>query len=228
MISKENELIHKVLRMPQKRFIFDLDGTLTDSGEGILNSVEMTLRHFSLPVPDRKALRVFVGPPLRDMFIKYGVPESRVEEAIDVYRSRYNTIGKFENCPYPGIPEMLEKLQKLGYSLVVATSKPETTAVEIMDKFQLSQYFDEICGATADGSRDEKAKVIAYLLSKLDNIHDIWMVGDTAFDVIGAAANGIPTVGVSWGYGNVEDIINAGAIAIVHTAEELYKMLSSL
>ena len=214
--------------MSQRRIIFDLDGTLTDSGEGILNSVEMTLRHFALPVPDRKALRVFVGPPLRDVFIEHGVPADRAEEAILVYRSRYNTIGKFENHPYPGIPQMLHKLQKLGYSLVVATSKPETTAIEIMDKFQLSQYFDEICGATADGSRDEKSKVIAYLLSKLDNTDNIWMVGDTAFDVIGAAAHGIPTIGVSWGYGNIESMVTAGAIAIVHTADELYEKLINI
>lgn len=214
--------------MSQKRIIFDLDGTLTDSGEGILNSVEMTLRHFSLPVPDRQALRVFVGPPLRDTFIEHGVPANRVEEAILVYRSRYNTIGKFENSPYPGIPQMLEKLQVLGYSLVVATSKPEVTAIEIMDKFQLSRYFDEICGATADGSRDEKSKVIAYLLSRLDDGSNIWMVGDTAFDVIGATAHGIPTIGVSWGYGNVNAMVDAGAIAIVDTADELYEKLTSL
>ena len=214
--------------MSKKRIIFDLDGTLTDSGEGILNSVEMTLRHFALPVPDRQALRGFVGPPLRDTFIEHGVPEDRVEEAILIYRSRYNTIGKFENWPYPGIPKMLEKLQKLGYSLVVATSKPEDTAVEIMNKFQLSQYFDEICGATADGSRDKKSKVIAYLLSKLDHTGNVWMVGDTAFDVIGATVHGIPTIGVSWGYGKIESMIDAGAIAIVHTVDELYEKLSTL
>ena len=214
--------------MSEKRIIFDLDGTLTDSGEGILNSVEMTLRHFSLPVPDRAALRVFVGPPLRDVFIEHGIPEDRAEEAILVYRSRYNTIGKFENYPYPGIPEMLKKLRRLGYSLAVATSKPETTAIEIMDKFELSQYFDEICGATEDGSRDEKSKVIAYLLSKLNDLNDIWMVGDTAFDVIGAADHGIPTIGVSWGYGSVQSMIDAGAIAIVHTAEELCEKFLNL
>ena len=214
--------------MLQKRIIFDLDGTLTDSGDGIINSVEMSLRHFGLPVPNRETLRLFVGPPLRDMFIEYGVPEDRVEEAIDVYRSRYNTIGKFENCPYPGIPELLEKLQILGYSLLVATSKPETTAIEIMDKFQLSQYIDEICGATADGSRDEKSKVIAYLLSKIPNFKSFLMIGDTSFDVIGAAAHGIPTIGVSWGYGDVTSMIDAGAIAIVHTADELYEKLTKL
>lgn len=212
--------------MPQKHIIFDLDGTLTDSGEGILNSVEMTLRHFNLPVPDRQTLRVFVGPPLRDMFIEHGIPKTSVEEAIDVYRSRYNTIGKFENFPYPGIPQLLEKLQNSGYHLYVATSKPEHTAVEIMDKFQLSKYFDEICGGTPDGSRDEKSKVIAYLLSKFDSTGKIWMIGDTDFDVIGAAAHKIPTIGVSWGYGSVESMIAAGAIAIVDTMDELYKEIT--
>lgn len=175
--------------MPQKHIIFDLDGTLTDSGEGILNSVEITLHHFNLPVPNRQTLRVFIGPPLRDMFIEYGIPESRVEEAIDVYRSRYNTIGKFENFPYPGIPKLLKRLREEGYHLSVATSKPEHTAVEIMEKFQLTQYFKEICGGTPDGSRDKKSKVIACLLTRLGTTADTWMVGDTAFDVLGAAAH---------------------------------------
>ena len=214
--------------MSEKSIIFDLDGTLTDSGEGILNSVEMTLRHFSLQVPDRDELRVFVGPPLRDMFIEYGIQENRIEEAIDVYRSRYNTIGKFENSPYPGIPQLLEKLQGLGYHLYVATSKPEHTAIEIMDKFQLSQYFEEICGGTPDGSRDEKSKVIAYLLSKIDRTDKVYMVGDTAFDALGAAVHGIPTIGVSWGYGSTESMNNAGVIAIVHNAYELYQMIINL
>lgn len=214
--------------MPKKHIIFDLDGTLTDSGEGILNSVEMTLRHFHLPVPDRQALRVFIGPPLRDMFIEYGIPESRVEEAIDVYRSRYNTIGKFENNPYPGIPQMLEKLRKQGHHLYVATSKPEHTAIEILEKFQLATYFDEICGGTPDGTRDEKSKVIAYLLSKFDRTGNIYMIGDTDYDVIGAAIHKIPTIAVSWGYGNIESMVKAGAIAIVDNTDELYKKITNL
>lgn len=212
--------------MPQKHIIFDLDGTLTDSGEGILNSVEMTLRHFNLPVPNRQTLRVFIGPPLRDMFIEYGIPECRVEEAIDVYRSRYNTIGKFENFPYPGIPQLLKRLQEEGYHLSVATSKPEHTAVEIMEKFLLTQYFDDICGGTPDGTRDEKSKVIAYLLSKSDPADQVLMIGDTEYDVIGAAAHNIPTIGVSWGYGSVEAMVVAGAIAIVDTMDALYKEIT--
>jgi len=213
--------------MQQKHIIFDLDGTLTDSGEGILNCVEMTLRHFNLPVPNRQALRVFIGPPLRDIFLDFGVLPEQAEEAITVYRSRYNTVGKFENFPYPGIPEMLAKLKSEGYKLTVATSKPEETAIEIMDKFHLTQYFDEICGATPDGSRDEKSKVIACLLERLGGTADTWMVGDTHFDVLGAASHGIPTVGVAWGYGKVADMENAGASTIVYSVEELYAFLSA-
>ena len=208
--------------MEPMRIIFDLDGTLTDSGEGILNCAEMTLRYFQLPVPDRETMRVFVGPPLRDTFIQFGVPSDRVEEAIEVYRSRYNTVGKFENFPYPGIRELLQKLSQDGHHLGIATSKPEHTAIEILEKFELAHYFTKISGATPDGSHDDKAKVISSLLVELGNHGKAVMVGDTAFDVIGAAAHGIPTIGVSWGYGNVNDMAVAGAATIVHTPEELY------
>ena len=212
--------------MQPKHIIFDLDGTLTDSGEGILNCVETTLRHFNLPVPNRQDLRVFVGPPLRDIFLDFGVLPEQIEEAITVYRSRYNTIGKFENFPYPGIPEMLAKLKSKGCKLTVATSKPEGTAVEIMEKFQLAQFFDEICGATPDGSRDEKSKIIACLLERLGGTTNTWMVGDTHFDVLGAASHGIPAIGVAWGYGKVADMQNAGAAAIVYSVDELYSFLA--
>ena len=209
-----------------KTILFDLDGTLTDSGEGILNCVELALRHFNLPVPDREALRVFVGPPLHDTFVKFGVPEENVEEAVAVFRSRYTTTGKFENTPYPGIHDLLQTLKGQGYILLVATSKPETLANEILDKFELSQHFDQICGATLDRSRITKEDVIAYLLAQTNGDDNMLMVGDTAFDVIGAAAHGIPTVGVSWGYGEVADMENAGAVAIVNTMDELYEYLT--
>lgn len=212
--------------MTKKAVFFDLDGTLTDSGEGIINCAELALRHFGLPVPDRETMRVFVGPPLRDTFAQFGVPADRLEEAITVYRSRYIPIGKFENHPYPGIEKLLSKLQDEGYKLYVATSKPETTSMDIMDKFELTQYFDRICGANKDASRDEKSQVIAYLLSEIGSVEDAVMVGDTAFDVIGAARHGIPTIGVSWGYGSVEDMKNAGAKAIANTMDELYRYLT--
>ena len=208
-----------------KTIIFDLDGTLTDSGEGILNCAELALRHFGLPVPDREAMRVFVGPPLHDTFVKFGVPEDKAEEAVAVYRSRYTTVGKFENTPYPGVHRLLQALQDHGHTLLVATSKPESMSVEIMDKFELSRYFQRICGASLDRSRSSKEDVIAYLLQEYGQTGDMIMVGDTPFDVLGAAAHGIPTVGVSWGYGNPEEMTNAGAVVIVDTMDQLLEIL---
>ena len=212
--------------MAQKILIFDLDGTLTDSGEGIINCAILALEHFGLPVPSREALRVFVGPPLHEIFIKFGVPKDQTDEAIKVYRSRYTTVGKFENFPYPGIPEMLQKLKNAGHRLFVATSKPEIMAQEIMEKFGLSPHFEIICGATLDKSRSEKADVIAYLLQKIGSSGEAVMVGDTAYDVIGAAAHGIPCIGVAWGYGSVADMQRAGARCIAHSTEELFELLN--
>jgi phosphoglycolate phosphatase len=208
-----------------KTILFDLDGTLTDSGEGIINCAWLALKHFNLPLPDKETMRVFVGPPLRDSFLRFGVPEDGVEKAIEIYRSRYVPTGMFENTPYPGIKSMLGALKAQGHQLFVATSKPEGMATAILEKFQLAPYFDLICGASMDDTRDSKDKVIAYLLEKTGGKDDYTMVGDTAYDVEGAAVNGIPTIGVAWGYGKVEDMRSAGAKAIAYSPAELLQML---
>lgn len=210
-----------------KFILFDLDGTLTDSGEGIINCATLALEHFGLPVPDRTTMRVFVGPPLDETFVKFGVPKERAQEAITVFRSRYTTVGKFENFPYPGIAEMLQKLKENGHRLFVATSKPEIMAVEILEKFGLAQYFEQICGATLDGSRSKKEDVISYLLEKTGSSEAAIMVGDTAFDVIGAAAHGIPAIGVAWGYGKTQDMITAGAVSVAETVDALFLLLNT-
>ena len=207
-----------------KTIIFDLDGTLTDSAEGITNSVKLVMSHFDIPIPGMDVLRTFVGPPLHDMFIKHGVPEDRVEEAISVFRSRYLTIGKFENKPYPGVYELLQTLKEHGHTLYVATSKPEPQAKEILEHFHLTDYFDCICGASLDRSRVDKEDVLRYLL-KTDPEGTYLMVGDTVYDVVGAAALNIPTIGVSWGYGSPEDMKKAGAIGIADTMEQLRVLL---
>lgn len=207
--------------MGKKAVFFDLDGTLTDSGEGIINCAILALEHFGLPVPDRQTMRVFVGPPLDETFIRFGVPADKTDEAIAVYRSRYVPIGKFENEPYPGVEEMLKTLVSHGHRLFVATSKPEQMSIEILEKFGLAKYFERICGATLDGSRSHKADVIAYLMTQVGALEDIIMVGDTTFDVIGAAHHGIPTIGVAWGYGEAEDMKNVGAAAIAYSMDEL-------
>ena len=210
----------------KKTILFDLDGTLTDSGEGIINCAILALQHFSLPIPERETLRVFVGPPLHETFIKFGVPADKAAEAVAVYRSRYIPIGMFENAPYPGIRELLEALKSQGHKLYVATSKPEWMAQEILKKFELDSYFDLICGATMDTSRTEKSQVIAYLLEQTGEAGHTIMVGDTKYDVLGAAEHGIPTIGVAWGYGTVEDMQLAGAAAIATTTQELLELLN--
>lgn len=209
-----------------RTILFDLDGTLTDSGEGIINCATLALNHFGLPVPDRETMRVFVGPPLDETFIKFGVPADKTDEAIAVYRSRYTTVGKFENSPYPGVAQLLQRLQENGHRLFVATSKPEGMSVEILEKFGLAGYFEMICGATLDGRRSKKADIITYLLQRSGGADNAIMVGDTAYDVIGAKAHGMPAVGVSWGYGKVEDMEAAGAVAIAHTMDELFGILN--
>lgn len=208
-----------------KAVLFDLDGTLTDSGEGIINCAVFAMERLGIPVPPREELGVFVGPPLWDTFRQFGVPSDRVDEAVEIFRSRYVPIGKFENTPYPGIRETLEALRAQGRKLYVATSKPEVTAREILEHFDLSRYFAEICGATVDKTRTSKEDVIAYLLSLDACRENSVMVGDTTFDVIGAAAHGIPTIGAAWGYGKTEDMVSAGAAAIARSPEDLLRII---
>ena len=210
-----------------KTILFDLDGTLTDSGEGIINCAILALEHFGCPIPDREEMRTFVGPPLHESFIRHGVPADKTDEAIRVYRSRYIPIGAYENSPYPGVEELLKTLKAQGHTLYVATSKPEAMSIKILEHFGLAHYFDRICGASMDTSRSTKEDVIAYLLELSGRDENILMVGDTKFDVIGAAVHGIPTIGVSWGYGKVADMEAAGAKAIAHSMEELLQLLTA-
>ena len=213
--------------MTQKAILFDLDGTLTDSAEGILNCVALALEHFGLPVYDRETMIVFVGPPLGQTFPKFGVPEESVQTAIDIFRSRYTTVGKFENTPFPGIREMLATLRSQGHTLYIATSKPEQQAREILEHFDLAQYFDIIAGAATDKSRATKEEVIAYLKEKSGPIGQAIMVGDTVFDVEGAAAHQIPCIGVSWGYGKVEDMLASGACGIANDPSHLIELINA-
>lgn len=209
----------------KKTIFFDLDGTLTDSGEGIINCAIYALEHYNLPIPSREELRVFVGPPLTDTFTKFGVAPEDAVDAVEKYRERFIPIGMYENKLYQGIPELLETLHSEGHILCIATSKPESMAREILRYFDISKYFHYICGATLDHSRDTKEQVISYLISQCDSEYPWVMVGDTAFDVIGAKAHNIPAIGVAWGYGLVEEMRNAGAMAIVYDTNELLEQL---
>lgn len=211
--------------MKYKAILFDLDGTLTDSGEGIMNCAEVAFRRLGMDVPSREKLRIFVGPPLHETFIQFGVPDERADEAVAYYRERYIPIGAYENVPYPGIREMLETLQKEGHRLYIATSKPEGMSKKILEHFDLAKYFTRICGAGTDRSRSTKESVIAYLLEETGEAETMIMVGDTVYDVIGAKTLGIPCIGVSWGYGDVPEMEQAGALGIAWTVENLLSML---
>lgn len=208
------------------KILFDLDGTLTDSGAGIMKCVALTLAHYGIAYEETD-LRAFVGPPLRASFPRAGVPADQVEEAVAYYRARYWTEGKLDNAPYPGIRALLQKLQAAGHRLYIATSKPEALAVEVLERFALDGYFEQVSGATEDSSRENKDAVIAYLLERTGGPADAVMVGDTVLDVLGAAKVGIPAIGVGWGYGNLEEMRAAGAKAIAHSPEELYALLQS-
>lgn len=213
--------------MTQKTILFDLDGTLTDSGEGIMNCAALALEHFHIPVPSREAMRVFVGPPLTSTFRSFGIPEEKIPEAVKVFRSRYTPVGIFENSPYPGIHQLLDTLSWHGHKLYVATSKPEEMAITVLRHFDLEQFFTGICGAAMDESRTNKEEVIAYLLEKNGTADNMLMIGDTVFDVLGAASHGIPTIGVSWGYGDPEEMRRAGAIAVATNMDELLNLIEA-
>lgn len=209
-----------------KCILFDLDGTLTDSGLGIINCAQATLLHYSISLPPREEMRSMVGPPLRQSFARFGIAPELVDEAVVYYRKLYNDTGKYENFPYPGIIDLLGRLKAEGHRLFVATSKPEHMSVDILQHFGMDHYFERICGSLLDGVRDKKAAVIEYLLDGIGGAENAVMVGDTVFDVLGAAEHQIPTIAVSWGYGIVDDMVAAGAIAVADTAEKLYDLLS--
>ena len=204
--------------------LFDLDGTLTDSGPGITKSVAQAFTRMGMEPPCRKELNLFVGPPLASSFARYGMNPEQVDEAIRLFRERYTTVGKFENFPYDGVSQLLERLQADGYRLFIATSKPENIAIEVLQHFQLDGYFEKICVASLDHPRETKEAVLEYLKQQC-HIGNAVMIGDTEFDVKGAKEHGIPCSGVTWGYGNRKSMEDAGAIAIASTMDELYDLI---
>lgn len=203
---------------------FDLDGTLTDPGEGITNSVAYALRSFGIHPGGRKELEKFIGPPLQQSFERfYGMDEARAQEAVGKYREYYVEAGIFENLLYPGIPQALEALRQNGYSLAIATSKPTIFAGQIARHFAIDGYFDAIAGSELDGGRSNKGDVIAYawqLTGLLPGGRAV-MVGDREHDVIGAREQGMDCLGVLYGYGSREELLQAGAVALAETPEEV-------
>ena len=208
--------------------LFDLDGTLTDPFEGISNSIIYALKKFGIAAPDKPLLKKFIGPPLTESFSEYcGLNHSDALRAVDYYREYFSVAGIFENKTYEGVCELLSGLKERGYTAIVATSKPEQFAKAIVQHFGLDQYFKEVCGATMDQSRTQKADVIAYALKKCeikDEIKDkkrAVMVGDRKHDIIGAKTNGLSSIGVLYGYGSKEELLEAGANYIANSPVDI-------
>ena len=208
--------------------LFDLDGTLTDPGEGITNSVAHALEKFRIPVPERRELYKFIGPPLYQSFMEfYGLDRQQALLAVDYYREYYRDRGIWENEVYTGIPALLEQLKGAGKRLALATSKPEEFAIQILEHFGLMPYFELVAGSTMDSSRVKKADVINYALSalELEPGPSVIMVGDREHDVLGAREAGLDCIGVLFGYGDAPELQRAGAAHIAATVEELAGLL---
>lgn len=213
-----------------KVILFDLDGTLTESGEGITKSVQYALEKLGQPEPDLKKLEVFVGPPLLQQFMKYaGLDEETAVKAVEYYRERYTDIGIFENKVYPGVEDMLDKLRGKGYILAVASSKPERFVKKVLDHFDLTKYFHEIVGSEMNGGRTSKADVIEEALDRLhmaDHRDQVVMVGDKEHDVFGARKAGLQCLAVFYGYGSEEELKNANPLKIADSAQEVLDFFS--
>lgn len=209
--------------------LFDLDGTLTNPGEGITNSVAYALNKFNISVADNTDLYKFIGPPLVDSFMKYyGFSKNDALLAVDYYREYFADKGIFENKVYDNIPKLLSKIKNSGRIIALATSKPENFAKQILVHFGLDCYFDFIGGATMDESRSKKADVINYVIKEL-NIKDlscVVMVGDRLHDICGAKQNGINSIGALFGYGDRNELETAGATHIAETVDDIYELLS--
>lgn len=210
--------------------LFDLDGTLTDPKEGITRCVQYALKHFGIDEPDLDALTRFIGPPMRQSFREfYGFDDEKVEEAMVKYRERFNTVGIFENGAFEGVHQMLDTLKKKGKIIALATSKPEVQALRILEKYDLLKYFDCAVGSELDGTRGEKAEVILEVFRRLklspSQQKQALMVGDRKFDILGAKACGIHSVGVRFGYAEENELEMAGADYIVGSVDELTEFL---
>ena len=215
--------------MPTYKYIlFDLDGTLDDPFEGITKSVEHAMKKFGVDC-DRSKFGCFIGPPLAASFSKYfGLSEEDAKKAVEYYREYYRPTGIFEVSIYDGIPELLEKLQKNGCELILATSKPIVFADMILERYDLKKYFTATFGSELYGSRFKKAEVIEYAHEKLgfDKSQAI-MIGDRMHDVEGAHECGIPCIGVTFGYGDRKEHEDCGAEFIVDTVRELGELLEA-
>ena len=207
-----------------KYILFDLDGTLTNPELGITNCVMYALEKFGIKENDRKKLHPFIGPPLTYSFHNfYGLSEEESKQAVAFYRERFSVEGLYENEVYEGVHKMLQNLKEQGKKLIIATSKPEEYTIKILKYFELYKYFDFVAGATMDGSRGEKSEIITYALeiSSIEDKSQAVMIGDRKYDILGAKENGLDSIGVLYGFGDYEELTNAGATYIAESVEDI-------
>lgn len=212
-------------------YLFDLDGTLTDPKIGITSSVQYALRDFGIEEENLDKLEPFIGPPLIDSFMEfYGMTRSEAEKAVVKYRERFSVKGKYENEIYDGIPELLKCLKEAGKRLAIASSKPTVFVKDILEYFHIQQYFDVIVGSGLDGSRNTKEEVVEEALMQLyekekPDPERTVMIGDRKFDIKGAKAHGLHSVGCAYGYAAEGELEKAGAEVIVNSVEALKEAL---
>jgi phosphoglycolate phosphatase len=214
-----------------KAILFDLDGTLIDSAEGITKSARYALAHFGIEEPDEKRLYQFIGPPIVDSLRqRYGFSEEQANEGVAVYRERYNSIGLFECSLYPGVEACIKTLREQGYRVGMASSKPEETCRQILDHFGILSLFDDVVGATFDGRINSKEQVLLEVFRRWDDLSrdEMCLIGDTIYDVRGANAVGIPCVAVSFGFGDMQEMTAAGIVGSCDSLEELPPLLQKL
>lgn len=207
--------------------LFDLDGTLVNSQEGITKSIQHAMKALDKPEPSHEDLLPCIGPPLIDSFQNIlGLEYDLAVKAVDLYRERYGKIGKFELHPYEGIEDLLKELTNRGYKLFVATSKPQPVAIEIINHTGLASYFDKVYGAYLDGRYNHKTELLQHLLQEegLSSQRTL-MVGDRKFDLIGAAANEIPSLGVTYGFGSLDELKKHQANYIASSPGDIVTLL---
>lgn len=214
-----------------KAILFDLDGTLIDSSVGITKSAQYALKHYGIEEPNLQKLYKFIGPPLSDSFRKYyHFSEEQARNAVAVYRERYNKIGIFECSLYPGVEACIRKLKEQGYLIGMASSKPETSCKRILEHFGILELFDDVVGATMDGRIGTKEEVLLEVMRRWSQLsrEEMCLIGDTLFDVEGAGLVGVGCIAVSFGFGDVEEMKKAGAIAVCDSMDTLPELISNV
>ncbi|BDE94770.1 HAD hydrolase-like protein [Raoultibacter timonensis] len=214
--------------MKYEYVLLDLDGTLTDPEEGITKSIRYALASFGIEECDRSKLRSFIGPPLKSSFQDfYGMSDENADLAIARYRERFADKGLYENTVYPGVEKLLASLKEAGISVALATSKPTVYALRILEHFDLDGYFDFALGSELDGTRTAKADVVAGVVAhfaETDRAKFV-MVGDRSHDMVGARSNGIDSIGVLYGYGSREELVESKATYIAESIDGLSRLL---